>query len=144
MKSYEKSSVHFMQKPWKKFVQLLLNIFFFFCWRPKKFPDRFCHHNMGSVNRAWATISSKFFLIILMPGIQRITLSIKDVFHNHWKVMKNLRYILCSCFWTYYFLATVSERKCAADIIFILKIIWLLLKTFQCFLKNVRQLLKRY
>ena len=40
--------------------------------------------------------------------------------------------------------ATASERKCAADIFFRLKIVWLLLETFQCFLMNERLLLKRY
>ena len=35
--------------------------------------------------------------------------------------------------------ATASERKCAADIFLC---VWLLLETFQCFLKNVRLLLK--
>ena len=55
--------------------------------------------------------------------------------------MKNLQYILCrnreDC-------ATASERKCAADIFYVEANVWLLLKTFQCFLMNVRLLLKRY
>ena len=37
--------------------------------------------------------------------------------------------------------ATASERKCAADNFLC---VWLLLQTFQCFLRNVRLLLKRY
>ena len=40
--------------------------------------------------------------------------------------------------------ATASERKCAADIFYVEANVWLLLKTFQCFLKNERLLLKRY
>ena len=35
--------------------------------------------------------------------------------------------------------ATAFKRKCAADIF-----VWLLLETFQCFLMNMRLLLKRY
>ena len=36
--------------------------------------------------------------------------------------------------------ATASERKCAADVF----CVWLLLETFQCFLMNLRLLLRRY
>ena len=39
---------------------------------------------------------------------------------------------------------TVSERKYAADIFYVEANMWLLLKTFQCFLMNVLLLLKRY
>ena len=85
------------------------------------------------------------------------------------KIMKNLQYILwrswknlcdcswkkmCSCLWTYYFCAETvrlllnillcRNRKCADEIFLILRIVWLLLETFQCFLMNVRLLLKRH
>ena len=116
-KGYEKSSLHFVQKPWR-FVQLLLNIF---CaktvndciWkkmcRPTEIPNRITTIQVRrSVPKQSFLIS--FFLLFWCPASNELTLSIKDV-------MKNLQYILCrnrkdlcSCFWIYFCAETVKEN----------------------------------
>ena len=145
-KGYEKSSVHFVQKPLKnlwlnifceetvRIVRLLLkeNVrLIFFILKTQGSSKLNLSQQSGMEIRTKAIVFNKFFIVILLPGIQRIILSIKDV-------MKNLQYILCRN------RATSSKRKCAADIFYIEANVWLLLETFQCFLMNVRLLLKTY
>ena len=65
------------------------------------------------------TIFNNFLIVILIPGTQQITLSIKDV-------IKNLQYIL----------RRNRERKCAADIFYVEANVWLLLETFHFFFKQ--------
>ena len=78
-------SVHFAQKT-VKMVRLLLKenlqLIFFLCWRPKEVPNRICQLNriaLGNCCRSGhlatkAIILDKFFIVILIPSIQRITL----------------------------------------------------------------------
>ena len=96
-----------------------------------------------------------FWLMAFIQG-HCFKLSIKDVFHNHLKIMKNLQYILCRN--GEKFVQLLLKVKCAAASVhfvqkpwknmcswyfIILKIVWVLLETFQYFLKNVRLLLKK-
>ena len=64
--------------------------------------------------------------------MQRLRLN-NHHFHNHWKVMKNLQYILCRN----------REDFAASEYIFNISAnVWLLLGVFQYFLRNRRLLLK--
>ena len=88
------------------------------------------------------TIFKKFFLVILMPGIQQITLSIKVCMI----LCRNCERTCAATSEHIFYVedcANASERN-AADIFYVEAKAWLLLETFQCFLKNVRLLLKNY
>ena len=119
----------FVQKPWKKMCS-----WYFLCWRLKKIPNRICQHNrisLGHGSLSQAIIFNTFLSLFWCRASNELTLSIKDV-------MKNLQYIWCRN------RATAFESKMCGQYFFILKIVWLLLETFPCFLKDVRLLLKRY
>ena len=101
---------------WVLFEQFLICFLSLF-WCPAS-------NNAGSSTWAKAIIFNMFFIVILTPSIQRITLSIKDV-------MENL-----------HIAGTVKEN--VQPIFFYIEAnVWLLLQTIQCFLMNVQLLLKK-
>ena len=143
------------------------------------------HTSKASSDYLPVTISVMFWLMAFIQGRWIFKATIKDLFYNHWKVMKIFTQsvlfcaetvkILCSCFWIQlllfkecvaaarrlsmflkeraaaserYWCATTSGRKIwtTSEYIFLCWRLcgWLLLETFQCFLMNVRMLLKRY
>ena len=126
---------------------------YFLCWRPKKIPNWICHNNAWRTHMgALWTIFNMFFIVVLIPGTQRITLLLNHqrcFSYSLKKVTKNLQYILCRnredlcSYFCIYFVQKPWKKMCSWYF-FILKIVWLLPETFQYFLKNVRPLVKKY
>ena len=104
-KIFSKKFVHFVQKP-RKFLWLLLNIFFY-----AEDPRKFQTGSINTIELPWDMVPYprqsfliSFFSLFWCPA------SIKDVFHNHWKVMK---IFIQSVYILWRNRATASERKCA-------------------------------
>ena len=149
-----KKCVYFVQKPWK-FVQLLLkdvnvrlllkeNVQLIFLYVED--PGKFQTESVNTIKLPWnmdpypkQSFLISFFSLFWCPA------SIKDVFitiERLWKIFNTKWFVQKP--WRLLLKDINIKKKCAADIFFILKILWLLLAVFQCFLKNVRLLPKRY
>ena len=107
--------VYFVQKLWTTASEKKMCSSFwiyFLCWRPKEIPGQFSNDYIWCCTRmgAKAIILYMFFIVILIPGIQRINI----VHQRCYKKSSHKVYIFCA--------ETVQlllKEKCAADIFYV-------------------------